>query len=59
MDVINLTEAPVDLDDPPKFFSIDTTDVENILAGTYSVRKPAITEKMVKSTSINEFVETL
>ena len=32
MDVINITEAAVDLDDPPQVHVIDTTDVENILA---------------------------
>ena len=43
MDVRNITESVVDLDNPPHFFGIETTDVENISSGTYAVEKTAIT----------------
>ena len=59
MDVSNITEAAVDLDDPPQVWGIDTTNVENILAGTDAVENPVITEKLGRSPRIDNSVEKL
>ena len=59
MDVKNITEDAVNLDDNPQICGIDTTDVENIQAGTDSVEKNVITEKLGKSPRIDESVETV
>ena len=59
MDVRNITEDTVDLDEPPHVCVTDTTDMDNILAGTDSVENPAITEKLGKSPRIEESMETL
>ena len=45
IDVGNITEDSMDLDDPPQVWGIETTDMENILAGTDAVETPVITEK--------------
>ena len=59
MDVRNVTQAAVDLDEPPQVCGIDTTDMENISAGMNTVDKPAITEKLGKLPGIEESVETV
>ena len=59
MDVVNITEAAVDLDDPPQVHVIDTTDVENILAWTNAVENLAIHRKLGKSPRMKQSVETV
>ena len=59
IDVRNITEADVDLYDPPQVCGIETTDVENISAGTDAVENPAITEKLGKSPRIEYYVDTV
>ena len=54
MGVRNINESAVDLNELSQVCVIDTTDVENILAGTDTVENTSIKEKVDKSPSLEE-----
>ena len=54
MGVRNINESAVDLNELSQVCGIDTTDVENISAGTDTVENTSIKEKVDKSPSLEE-----